>query len=277
MRRSLFLALTMGVVLGLAVLLAPAGSSPKAMAAEGCGQRSLHGAYGYAFQGQVIPPGTTEFDTAIAGRIVFDGHGGLSGYEWDSTNGFQETLTFTGSYSVQPDCTGTASLVNSNGRTDHITLGLIEGGQEFNFTVTDPGVVITGRPSRLGLSHCTNRSLSGVFNAAESGSDFTPAGVENGDDSLFFTIHFDGHGHEFGSGTTSINGFSFPDTFTGTYHVNPDCTGSASNTFASGGSDLVNFVIVEQGNEVKFFNAQPGIVFAGTMDRMATGDESGQN
>ncbi|HEY4845103.1 MAG TPA: hypothetical protein VII89_05365 [Candidatus Dormibacteraeota bacterium] len=277
MRRSLILALTMAAVLGFPALLAPAGSSPKALAAEGCGVRSLHGAYGYAFQGQVIPPGTTEFDTAIAGRIVFDAHGGLSGSEWDSANGFQETLTFTGSYSIQPDCTGTAALVNSNGRTDHITLGLIEGGQEFNFTVTDPGVVITGQPSRLGISRCTDRSLSGVFNATASGSDFTPAGVENGDDSLFFSIHFDGHGHESGSATLNINGFSFPDTFTGTYHVNPDCTGSATNTFASSGSDAVNFVIVEQGNEVKFFNAQPGIVFSGTMDRMANGEESGQN
>lgn len=277
MRRSLILALTMALVLGFAALVAPAGSSPKALAAEGCGVGSLHGAYGYAFQGQVIPPGTTEFDTAIAGRIAFDGRAGLAGYEWDSTNGFQETLTFTGSYSIQPDCTGTAALVNSNGRTDHITLGLIEGGQEFNFTVTDPGVVITGQPSRLGISRCTDRSLSGNFNATASGSDFTPAGVENGDDSLFFSIHFDGHGHESGSATLNINGFSFPDTFTGTYHVNPDCTGSATNTFASSGSDAVNFVIVEQGNEVKFFNAQPGIVFSGTMDRMANGDESGQN
>jgi hypothetical protein len=277
MRRSLMLALTMGAVLGFAALLAPGGNSPRALADEGCGQRSLHGAYGYAFQGQVIPPGIPELDTSVAGRIVFDAHGGLSGYEWASTNGAQETVTFHGSYSVQPDCTGTATLVNSNGRTDHITLGLIEGGQEFNFTVTDPGVVITGLASRQGLARCTNRSLSGVFNAAESGSDFTAAGVENGDDSLFFTIHFDGRGHEFGSSTTSINGFSFPDTFTGTYHVNPDCTGSASNSFTSGGSDHVNFVIVEQGNEVKFFNADPGIVFAGTMDRMASGDQSGQN
>jgi hypothetical protein len=265
------------MVLGLAALLAPGGSSPGALAAGGCGPRSLNGAYGYAVQGQVIPPGTPELDTAVAGRIVFDAHGGLSGYEWASTNGVQETVTFTGSYSVQPDCTGTATLVNSNGRTDHITLGLVEGGHELNLTVTDPGAVITGNASRLGLSRCTNRSLSGVFNASESGSDFTPAGVENGDDSLFFTIHFDGRGHEFGSSTTSFNGFSYPDTFTGTYHVNPDCTGSASNTFASGGSDHVNFVIVEQGSEVKFFSADPGVVFAGTMDRMASGNSSGEN
>jgi hypothetical protein len=277
MRRSLILALTTGFVLGLAVSLAPASSSPGALAAEGCGLRSLHGPYGFAFQGQVVPPAAEELDLAGAGRIVFDGRGGLSGKEWDSTNGVQESLTFTGSYSIQPDCTGTATLVNSNGRTDHIKLGLIEGGQEFNFTVTDPGVVLTGQVSRQGISHCTNRSLSGVFNAAESGSDFTPAGVENGDDSLFFTIHFDGRGNEFGSSTTSLNGFSFSDTFTGRYHVNPDCTGSASNTFTSGGSDHVNFVLVERGNEIKFISADPGIVFAGTIDRMASGEQSGED
>jgi hypothetical protein len=277
MRRSLLLALTTAAVLGLSASLAPAGSSPKALAAEGCGLRSLHGGYGFAFQGQVVPPDVEELDLAGAGRIVFDGRGGLSGKEWDSTNGVQETLTFTGSYSIQPDCTGTATLVNSNRRTDHIKFGLIKGGDGFHFTVTDAGVVLTGRVTRQGISHCTNRSLSGAFTAAESGSDFTSAGVENGDDSLFFTIRFDGRGHEFGSSTTSLNGFSFSDTFTGMYHVNSDCTGSASNTFASGGSDHVNFVLVERGNQVKFFSADPGVVFAGTMDRMASGEQPGEN
>jgi hypothetical protein len=277
MRRSLMLALSTASVLGLVALLAPAGNSPGALAAEGCGLRSLHGAYGFAFQGQVVLPEGEELDLAGAGRIVFDAHGGLSGKEWDSTNGAQETLTFTGSYAVQPDCTGTATLMNSNGRTDHIKFGLLAGGQGFHFTVTDPGVVLTGRVTRQGISHCTNRSLSGAFTAAESGSDFNPAGVEQGDDSLFFTIHFDGRGHEFGSSTASFNGSSFSDTFTGTYHLNPDCTGSASNTFASGGSDHVNLVLVEGGNQIKFIAADPGIVFAGTIDRMASGQHSGEN
>jgi hypothetical protein len=272
MRRYGLLTLTIGAFLALAGTLGSGSSSPKALAAEGCGLHSLRGGYGFAFQGQVIPPGVAELDIAGGGRIVFDGHGGLSGREWNSTNGAQETLTFTGSYSVQPDCTGTATLVNSNGRTDHIKLALIMGGQEFNFTVTDPGVVLTGRTSRQGISHCTDASLSGVFTGAESGSDFNAAGVEQGDDSLFFTQHFDGRGHAFGSVTLSLNGFSFSDTFTGWYHVNPDCTGSASNTFNTGGSDHVNFVVVEQGNQIKFISGDPGIVLAGTIDRMASGE-----
>jgi hypothetical protein len=276
MRRYGLLALTIGAFLALAGTLAWGSSSPRALADEGCGLHILRGGYGFAFQGQVVPPGA-DLDIAGAGRIVFDGQGGLSGNEWASTNGAQETLTFKGSYSVQPDCTGTATIMNSNGRTDHIQFGVIEGGQEFNFTVTDPGVVLTGQTSRQGISRCTDRSLSGVFNAAESGSDFDAAGVEQGDDSLFFTQHFDGKGKAFGTSTLSLNGFSYSDTFKGIYHVNPDCTGYASNTFTLGGSDHVNFVLVEQGNEIKFISGDPGIVFAGTIDRMAIGGNSSQN
>jgi hypothetical protein len=270
MRRYGILVLTIAVF--LALTLASGRSTPRALADEGCGLHSLQGGYGFAFQGQVVPPTGAELDLAGAGRIVFDGKGGLSGMEWDSTNGVQETVTVTGSYSVQPDCTGTATLANSNGRTDHIRIGVTEGGQEFNFTVTDPGVVLTGQTSRQGISHCTDRSLSGIFNAAESGSDFNAAGVEQGDDSLFFTQNFDGHGKSTGTTTLSLNGFSYSDAFTGVYHINPDCTGTASNTFNLGGSDHVNIVLVEQGNEIKFISGDPGVVFAGTVHRMARGD-----
>jgi hypothetical protein len=132
--------------------------------------------------------------------------------------------------------------------------------------------------SRQSISNCTDRSLSGVFNAAESGSAFSPAGVEQGDLSLFITLHFDGRGHESGTTTASFNGFPVSDTFTGTYHVNPDCTGSATDTFSSGQPPgHVNFVLVEKGNEIKFISANPGAVFAGTVDRMASGENSGDN
>src|SRR3979411_346496 len=129
MRRYGILVLTIAVF--LALTLASGRSTPRALADEGCGLHSLQGGYGFAFQGQVVPPTGAELDLAGAGRIVFDGKGGLSGIEWNSTNGVQETLTVTGSYSVQPDCTGTATLANSNGRTDHIRIGVTEGGQEF--------------------------------------------------------------------------------------------------------------------------------------------------
>jgi hypothetical protein len=269
--------LTLGAFLALAGALASGSSSPRALADEGCGLHSLSGGYGFAYQGQVLPPGSAEFDIAGSGRVLFDGNGGVSGREWASTNGQLATLTFTGSYTVQPDCAGTITIVNDNGRTDHGKIALIEAGQEVNFIDTDPGVVLTLHLSRQSIDNCTDRSLSGVFNAVESGSAFTPAGVEQADLSLFITLHFDGRGHESGSTTASFNGFPASDSFTGTYHINPDCTGSATDTFSSGPPGQVNFVLVERANEIKFISANPGSVFAGTVDRMASGDNSGDS
>lgn len=275
MRRSVILALTAGALLALAATLASGNSPHRALAAEGCGLHSLHGGYGFAFEGQVVPPGVADLDLADAGRIVFDGHGGLSGKEAASTSGAQETVTFTGSYTVQPDCTGTATIANSNGRTDHIKFGLIEGGQEFNFRVTDPGVVLTGQASRQATSRCTDRSLRGIFNFAASGS-FFDAGAEFTDWSISGDIHFDGQGHEFGSVTGNF-GTPFSDTFAGTYQMNPDCTGSTIGNFSAGPSDHLFIVLVEQGNEVKFVSTDPGNVIAGDFDRMANGDGGGEH
>ena len=275
MRRSVTLALTAGAFLALAATLASGGSPYRARAAEGCGLQSLRGGYGFAFEGQVAPSAAAEFDLAGAGRILFDGHAGLSGREAASTNGAQETLTFTGTYTVQPDCSGTATIANSNGRTDHITFGLVEGGQEFNFRDTDPGVVLTGQASRQAVNHCNDRSLRGVFNVAASGS-FFDAGAEVTDWSISGDIHFDGQGHEFGSVSGNFGG-PFADTFTGTYQVNPDCTGSTIGNFSTGSSDHLFIVLVEQGNEVKFISTDPGNVIAGNFDRMSNGDDSSQN
>lgn len=278
MRRSVVFTLTTSAVFALAVTLASGSSSTSARAAEGCGLQSLKGGYGYAFQGQVNAPSFTEaVDIGGAGRAVFNGHGGLSGMEWASTNGLFETLTFTGSYTVKPDCTGKMTIVNSNGRTDHGNIALVEGGQEINFIDTDPGVALTIHISRQAISNCTNRSLHGRFNFADQGSFFAPpGGAEAGDSVVFVVIQFDGRGHESGTTTTNFSG-GVAEPFTGTYHVNADCTGSATDTSISGQTSHVNFVLVEHGNEWKVIAVDPGNVLAGTGDRMASGDNSDDN
>jgi hypothetical protein len=47
-------------------------------------------------------------------------------------------------------------------------------------------------------------------------------------------LTYDGKGHLSGAGTTSLNGLIFPDTFAGTYTVNPDCTYSTQFTTSIG-------------------------------------------
>ena len=80
-------------------------------------------------------------------------------------------------------------------------------------------------------------------------------------------FNFDGRGNVSGSSTADYGGQSFPVTFTGTYSVNPNCTGSA--TFNLGDDNLVhrNLVIVAEGKEVEFVSTDLGLVIAGSMKK----------
>ena len=272
MRRTVRLALLPGVILGLAATLGSGSALQGAYAREGCSDHSLRGAYGFASDGQVFDATGKEFaEVAAAGRVVFDGRGGLTGREIESFNGGISRIPFSGSYSVQPDCTGTAII--HNGQTAHLKLMLIEHGQEANFIDQDPGVVAVGQISRQQSGPCTNASLKGTYNFATSGSFFA-SGEEQVDAAVFGRIEFDGRGNTTESASASFNGFPQDIPQTGTYTVNPNCTGSAISTHtATGEQDLVSFVLVEGATEAKFIVTNPGAVFAGTLDKASSGED----
>src|SRR2546428_13373006 len=106
---------------------------------------------------------------------------------------------------------------------------LVEGGQEVDVIDTDTGVIAAGQITRQQLEGCTNASLKGVYAFASSGSVHTATG-ELGDIAAFGRIVFDGRGGDTEISQASIFGAQNPDTQTGTYTVNPDCTGSATST-----------------------------------------------
>ncbi len=272
MRRIVPLALASGVMIALAVTLASGSTQRGAAATEGCTNHSLRGAYGFASDGQAFGASGTEVaELAVAGRIVFDGRGNLSGQETESLNGVITMPTLSGTYSVLPDCTGTATIHNS--QIAHLRFALIEGGQEANVIDTDPGVVAAGQISRQELTNCTLASLKGVYSFAASGSIYGPGG-EVGDVAAFGRIVADGHGHSTESSNGSFNGFPDADTQVGTYTVNPDCTGTATSVHQRTGQvDHVRFVLVEGGAEAKFIVVDRGAVFAGTVDRQASEDD----
>jgi hypothetical protein len=272
MRRTVPLALVFWLMIGLAVVIASASTQRAARATEGCTNHSLRGAYGFASEGQAFGPAGTEIaEIAAAGRILFDGHGNLTGQETESLNGAITTPAFSGTYSVLPDCTGTATI--HNGQTAHLRFMLVEGGQEVNFIDTDPGVVATGQIARQQLTHCTAASFKGVYSLAASGSVYGPSG-EIGDVSVFARIVADGHGGITESSSASFNGFQDTETEIGTYTVNADCTGTGTNVHQrSGQVEHVWFVLVEGGAESKFVVTDPGVVLAGTVDRQPNEDD----
>ncbi len=266
MRRTVLLALLPGVMVALAATLASTSTSYRAHAQEGCSNHSLRGAYGFATDGQAFGPSGTEFaEFASAGRIVFDGQGNLAGHETESLNGAISEPTFSGTYSVLPDCSGTAQI--HNGQNASLRFMLVEGGQEVDVIDTDPGVVAAGQITRQQMTDCTMASFKGVYGFAGSGSVYGPGG-ELGDVAVFGRIEADGRGHTTESSNASFNGFQDADTQVGTYTVNADCTGTATSVHQRTGQvDHVMFVLVEGGTEAKFVVTDPGVVLAGTVDR----------
>ena len=269
MRRPVYLALVSGAVIGLAAMVSAGSSRNAVLADSGCTNHSLRGPYGFAVEGQTgaTSTGTEPGEIAAAGQIRFDGNGGLTGNEWESFNGAITTITFSGTYTVNSDCTGRAAV--HNGMTATFRLMLVERGQEVNIIESDQGVVAAGQITRQELQRCSNATFRGVYGFAASGSFFASPGTpsELFDLAVWARIVADGRGHATQQTSASVNGAYSEANETAMYTVNPDCTGSATLFHSNGTTEHVNFVVVERGTEIKFISIEPGAVFAGSIDK----------
>jgi len=82
--------------------------APSARAAR-CSPPGVAGNYGFTLSGQVILP-TGPVPIAAVGRATLDADGNVSGTESRSVGGGFADETFAGSYAVNADCTGTATI-----------------------------------------------------------------------------------------------------------------------------------------------------------------------
>jgi hypothetical protein len=92
---------------------------------------------------------------SIAGPLAhvaidnFDGNGGFTSTGVVSQNGNIVTVTETGTYTVNPDCTGTyTSQLSPQGMTAHVFFVIDDSENEFQLIETDPGTVLTGVSQR---------------------------------------------------------------------------------------------------------------------------------
>ena len=116
-----------------------------------------------------------------------------------------------------------------------------------------------GQESVQSKKACTNASLRGSFGIKFDGASVTRGGVASAT-----LVTFDGAGNFTGSDVTSLNGTIVRRTLTGTYTVNPDCTGSLKFL-----SDLTmneadgDFVIVDGGKQLLIVESDSGWVATG--------------
>ena len=123
------------------------GIMPGAQAGEreqrGCSNASLQGSFGFTSTGTLLalpPPLAGPF--AEVGRQTFDGNGNTDGTATASANGNIAKLTLQGTYSVNPDCTGSMTLfVFELGGSFNADFVIDDDGAELRVILTDPGIV----------------------------------------------------------------------------------------------------------------------------------------
>ena len=123
-------ALTVGAAMVLALGIAPAVKA----ADKGCTNASLKGTFSHMGTGFI----TGVRPLAGVGTDTFDGNGGITGTASLSINGNIVSVTETGTYEVNPDCTGTYKIPLTT-----LVFVIDDGGNEVKAVCTDPGVVIT--------------------------------------------------------------------------------------------------------------------------------------
>ena len=136
----------------LLVTVVVLGIVPYAQADEhrDCSNATLNGSFGYTITGfsfSAPPPLAGSFGQV--GRQTFDGNGATTATAWVSQNGNIVAVTITGTYTVNPDCTGTfATQISPLGLTGQTFFVIDASGVELRAINTDPGAVITTVGSR---------------------------------------------------------------------------------------------------------------------------------
>jgi hypothetical protein len=116
-----------------------------------CTPAILRGGYGAGTTG-LINSSSNSNDVTIptfvpfveAVHFVFDGNGKFSGSSTADYGGTIFPVTFTGTYTVRPNCTGKLTADAGNNGIIHRDLVIVDSGKEVEFVSTDPGLAIAG-------------------------------------------------------------------------------------------------------------------------------------
>ena len=130
----------MAALTALALSVAPAAKA----ADKGCSVASLRGTFADKDVGFFTASNAAPIPFAGVNAITFDGNGNMTATGWGSVNGNTGAQTETGTYMVNPDCTGTYSVtINPGGVVAHAFFVINASLNELQIIVTDPGTVVT--------------------------------------------------------------------------------------------------------------------------------------
>lgn len=133
-------AFAIAAVTALALTVAPIAKADS----KGCSNATLKGTFADKDTGFITAPPALAGPFAGVQTEIFDGNGILTTAGIASLNGNIVAVTGTGTYTVNPDCTGTYTVqISPLGLTGHAFFVIDDSGNELQIIVTDPGTVIT--------------------------------------------------------------------------------------------------------------------------------------
>jgi hypothetical protein len=118
----------------------PVSDHPGAQDEAGCTNATLTGTYGFQRMGQ-----SSQGQVTATGVVTFDGHGNSLASQTISRNGVISEAQFPGPYTVNPDCSASASM---NG-TAFVRYAIVHGGNEVLGMSLNPGNNVAAHFARL--------------------------------------------------------------------------------------------------------------------------------
>jgi hypothetical protein len=233
------------VVLVFATLVAVGSASAT------CSKATVTGVWGYLV------------GTAV-GQFTTDGNGHITaGSQTVSQNGTIVTQTYTGTYSVANNCTGSLTLNFTGGGTATANIVLDQMNKGAQIIDTTSGLNASGLGAAEGTVTCGLTGKKATY-AANLLGKFPGTGTKV---DYVVQVILDGDGDLSGSGTFDVGGTitSLP-SVSGTYTESSNCTGTLQ--LIAGRSTLnFNFVVVAAGKEIFMIETDSGTAVGGFMQQ----------
>jgi len=120
--------------------------------ARPCSNQTLKGTYANSLHGLIYPPdGSAPLVLAGVVKSTYDGQGNFTQVDAVGVNGHLTPgwRPGSGTYSVNPDCTGTSTIVIPGMADVHLQFVVSPSGNTSHFVVIDPGLATAGDSERI--------------------------------------------------------------------------------------------------------------------------------
>jgi hypothetical protein len=136
--------------------VALAASSTLTAHASACNNMTLKGTWANSIHGQLfLPDGSTLLIDGIV-KTMYDGEGNFTQVDAVAANGniAPGWRAGSGTYTVNPDCTGTSTLVIPGMPDLHLQFIISQSGNTSHFVVVDQGFATAGDSERVDAPKC---------------------------------------------------------------------------------------------------------------------------